>query len=98
MFNGPTAPLNGIEHGNAHSAIGDVIATIGIAKLISKKAPNVWKASQFTTQKDQTMEIIKKEKLFCSNEYFYIGAHEWVSLHRHWDEEDASDPSSPQNG
>ena len=35
------APLNGIEHGDAHSAIGDVVATIGIAKLIAKKAPNV---------------------------------------------------------
>ena len=27
------APLNGIEHGDAHSAIGDVIATVGIAKI-----------------------------------------------------------------
>ena len=32
------APLNGIDHGDAHSAIGDVIATLGIAKLIAKKA------------------------------------------------------------
>ena len=39
------APLNGIQHGDAHSAIGDVMATVGIAKIISKKAPNVWKAS-----------------------------------------------------
>ena len=35
------APLNGIEHGNAHSAIGDVLATIGIAKLILKKPPTL---------------------------------------------------------
>ena len=33
------APLNGIDHGDAHSAIGDVIATLGIAKLIAKKSP-----------------------------------------------------------
>ncbi len=33
------APLNGIEHGDAHSAIGDVMATVGIAKIISKKQP-----------------------------------------------------------
>ena len=65
------APLNGISHKDAHSAIGDAISTLEIARIIYKKAPNVWKASQFTTQKDQTMEIIKKEKLFCSNEYFY---------------------------
>ena len=30
------APV-GIDHGNAHSAIGDVMATVGIAKLIANK-------------------------------------------------------------
>ena len=65
------APLNGIEHSDAHSAIGDVIATLGIAKIISKKAPSVWKASHLTTNKDLTLDIIKKELYFCTNEYFY---------------------------
>jgi len=65
------APLNGIDHGNAHSAIGDVVATLGIAKLIAKKAPNVWKASLMTLDKNKTLELIIKENYFCSNEYFY---------------------------
>jgi exodeoxyribonuclease-1 len=65
------APLNGIKHGDAHSAIGDVVATLGVAKIISKKAPSVWKASQLTTNKDLTLEVIKKELYFCTNEYFY---------------------------
>jgi exodeoxyribonuclease I len=65
------APLNGIEHSNAHSAIGDVIATLGIAKIIAKKSPSVWKASHLTTSKDITLEVIKKELYFCTNEYFY---------------------------
>ena len=65
------APLNGIDHGDAHSAIGDVSATIGIAKLILKKAPNVWKASKLTMDKNQSLELIKNELFFCSNEYFY---------------------------
>ncbi len=65
------APLNGIDHGDAHSAIGDVIATLGIAKLIAKKAPNVWKASLMTLDKNHTLDLIKKETLFCTNEYFY---------------------------
>ena len=51
------APLNGIKH-VAHQAIGDVMATVGIAK-ISKKAPNVWKASMLM-DKTQSLEIIKK--------------------------------------
>ena len=58
------APLNGIEHGDAHSAIGDVIATIGIAKLIENKAPNVWRASMLTMDKNQTLDLIKKELFF----------------------------------
>ncbi len=65
------APLNGIDHGDAHSAIGDVIATLGIAKLIAKKAPNVWKASLMTLDKNQTLKLIKEEEYFCTNEYFY---------------------------
>ena len=66
------APMNGIQHGDAaHSAIGDVLATIGVAKLISKKAPTVWKASMLTMDKTQSLELIKKELLFCTNEYFY---------------------------
>ena len=65
------APLNGVSHTNHHSAIGDAISTLEIAKIIYKKATNVWKASQMTTQKDEAMEIIKKEKIFCTNEYFY---------------------------
>ena len=66
------APLNGIEHGDAaHSAIGDVIATVGVAKLIAKKAPNVWKASMLTMDKNQSLELIQKELFFCTNEYFY---------------------------
>ena len=65
------APLNGIEHDDAHSAIGDVIATAGIAKIIAKKAPNVWKASLLTMDKNQSLELIKNEPYFCTNEYYY---------------------------
>ena len=59
------APLNGIEHGDAHNAIGDVMATLGIAKLIANKAPNVWKASMLTMDKSQSLNLIQKELLFC---------------------------------
>jgi len=75
------APLNGIEHSEAHSAIGDVIATLGIAKIISKKAPSVWKASYLTTNKDLTLEIIKKELYFCTNEYFYGKSRPYVQAY-----------------
>ena len=65
------APFNGIKHTNAHSAIGDAFSTLEIARIIFKKAPSVWKASMLTTNKDETMDRIKKEIFFCTNEYFY---------------------------
>ena len=66
------APMNGITHDQAHSAMGDVLATIEIAKLLSKKAPNVWKASLMTTNKDKAFQLISNEKLFCTD-FFYYG-------------------------
>jgi len=66
------APMNGIKHDDAHSAIGDVLATIEIAKILSKKAPNVWKASLMTTNKDKSYQLIKNEQLFCTD-FFYYG-------------------------
>ena len=66
------APMNGIKHEDAHSAISDVLATVEIAKLLSKNAPNVWKASLLTTNKDKTLKIIKNELTFCTD-FFYYG-------------------------
>ena len=66
------APMNGIKHKDAHSAISDVLATVEIAKLLSKTAPNVWKASLMTTNKDKTLQIIKNELTFCTD-FFYYG-------------------------
>jgi len=66
------APMNNIQHNQAHSAIGDVIATIEIAKLLNRKAPNVWKASLMTTNKDKSFQLIKEETLFCTD-FFYYG-------------------------
>ena len=71
------APINNIKHDKAHSAMGDVLATIEIAKLLNKKAPNVWKASLMTTNKDKTFQIIKDELLFCTN-FFYGKAYPFV--------------------
>jgi len=66
------APMNGIKHNDAHSAIADVLATVEIAKLLSKTAPNVWKAGLMTTNKDKSLELIKNEITFCTD-FFYYG-------------------------
>ncbi len=64
------APLNGIKHA-AHIAIGDCSATLEIAKIIKKKAPSVWNSSLLTYNKDESLKVIKNEKVFCSNEFYY---------------------------
>ena len=66
------APMNDIKHDQAHSAMGDVLATVEIAKLLNKKAPNVWKASLMTTNKDKSFQLIRSEELFCTD-FFYYG-------------------------
>ena len=66
------APMNGIQHKDAHSAISDVLATVEIAKLLRKNAPNVWKASLMTTNKDKALQLIKNELTFCTD-FFYYG-------------------------
>ena len=64
------APLNGIKH-IAHTAIGDCGATLEIARIIKKKAPSVWSSSLLTSKKEESLKIIKDEKLFCANEFYY---------------------------
>ena len=64
------APLNGIQHA-AHTAIGDCAATLEIARIIKKKAPSVWNSSLLTLNKEDSLKIIKNEKVFCSNEFYY---------------------------
>ena len=64
------APLNGIKH-VAHTAIGDCGATLKIARIIKKKAPSVWNSSLMTSNKEESLKIIKNEKLFCANEFYY---------------------------
>ena len=64
------APLNGIKH-IAHTAIGDCGATLEIARIIKKKAPSVWSSSLLTSKKEESLKIIKDEKLFCANDFYY---------------------------
>ncbi len=64
------APCNGIKHA-AHTAIGDCSATLEIARIIKKKAPSVWDSSLLTSSKEESLKIIKNEKLFCANEFYY---------------------------
>ena len=55
------APANGIEHTDAHDALADVRATIGIAKIIKNKQPKLFDYAFSLRQKS---EVEKKIQLF----------------------------------
>jgi exodeoxyribonuclease-1 len=53
------APANGIEHSDAHDAMADVIATIGIAKIIKDTQPKLFKYALSLSDKNEVKEKIK---------------------------------------
>ena len=62
--------MNNIMH-NAHDAMGDVIATIEIAKILSKKANNIWKSGVNNSNKIEVDNLLMKNDIVCMDEYFF---------------------------
>ena len=62
--------MNNIIH-NAHDAMGDVIATIEIAKILSKKANNIWKSGVNNSNKIEVDNFLMKNDIVCMDEYFF---------------------------
>ena len=69
------APANGCDHENAHDAMGDVEATIHLAKLIRDRAPEVWGRMMQLSRKQDTEDILKEEEILCLTQYFGGRAH-----------------------
>jgi exodeoxyribonuclease-1 len=62
--------MNNIIH-NAHDAMGDVIATIEIAKILSLKANNIWKSGVNNSNKIEVDNFLIKNDVVCMDEYFF---------------------------
>jgi exodeoxyribonuclease-1 len=52
------APLNGFNHVNAHDALGDVEATIFVAKLLAERAPELWTTVMARASKSATASVL----------------------------------------
>ncbi len=65
------APANGITDFEAHSAIGDVKASIELAKLCREKAPAVWGRARIAMDLNKIKETVQKEKFFCFFTFFF---------------------------
>ena len=64
------APLNNINH-EAHDALGDVLATNEIAKILSLKAEDIWNSALISSTRSEVNAKIKNELLFCCSEFIY---------------------------
>ena len=53
------APANGIEHLNAHDALGDTLATRDLAQQLAQKAPDLWQECLSMARKQTVIERIE---------------------------------------
>ncbi len=64
------APANGFAHESAHDALGDVQATIYMANLVRKRAPDIWETLIPLVDKSKVNQMINNNKVNCLIEYF----------------------------
>ena len=64
------AEANGIEHTNAHDALSDVEATLGVCKLIKERCNDVWESSLKTASKQDVHSYVNQDKVFCASRFF----------------------------
>jgi exodeoxyribonuclease I len=72
------APANGFNHANAHDALGDVEATIFIARLVKGRAPDIWDALMPLAAKPAVIERALSSKILSLTEYFMGKPHSWL--------------------
>jgi exodeoxyribonuclease-1 len=65
------APANGFEEHNAHDALGDVEATIHVARLIKSRAPVLWQAALAArTRRDATARAERAPLVYVHDRNF----------------------------
>ena len=69
------APSNGFNHENAHDAMGDVEATIHLARLVRDRAPEIWDRMMQLSRKRDAANILESEEILCLTRYWRGQAH-----------------------
>jgi exodeoxyribonuclease-1 len=75
---GPMAAANGFNGHNAHDAVGDVEATIYLARMLAERAPDIWSAAMQFSQKRAAADFVANEDIFCFGEHYYGSAYAWT--------------------
>ncbi len=71
------APLNGFAHANAHDALGDVEATIHIARILAQRAPALWTAAVRSAPKAATVAVLRSDAPVLIVEFLANGPAVW---------------------
>ena len=64
------AAANNIGLDNAHDALADATATLGIARLIRQGAPALWDALMANARKSSPLRLLQSEPFMLLSEYF----------------------------
>lgn len=67
---GLMAAANDVALENAHDALADTSATLGLAKLIRQRAPAVWDALVVNARKSAPLRMLQSEPLMLLSEYY----------------------------
>lgn len=72
------APANGFDHSEAHDAMGDVEATLFLAKLLFERAPEVWSTAMRFSKKAAVKDFIESEQVFSLSDFYFGKAYSWL--------------------
>jgi exodeoxyribonuclease-1 len=67
---GLMAAANNVGLNNAHDALADTNATLGIAKLIRQRAPALWDALMANARKSGPLRLLRSEPFMLLSEHF----------------------------
>ena len=71
------APINGFAHNRAHDALGDVEATIFIARLVCERSSELWRAALARARGNDVARLVMPGKPVLVVEYLMTGPSLW---------------------
>jgi exodeoxyribonuclease-1 len=72
------APANGFNQHNAHDALGDVEATIFVARLIKQRAPEIWAALMPLAAKPAVIERALSKEVLSLTDFYNGKPYSWL--------------------
>jgi exodeoxyribonuclease-1 len=72
------APLNGHDHADAHDAMGDVLATLHLARCVRDRAPEVWSRFLRFATKSSAAAFLEEEEAVVVTEFYGKKPYQYV--------------------